>query len=83
MTPIISLSSPTLSFPVSGFVGQIRCVYPCVCVCVGQRPPSAAPPAPSRSWEVTQFPMIQCGCFCCVVAVAIMQGPLMPTVAVP
>lgn len=34
MTPIISLSSPTLSFPVSSFVGQIRCVYPCVCVCV-------------------------------------------------
>lgn len=35
-------------------------------------------PTPSRSWEVTQFPKIQCGCFCCVVAV--LRGPLMPSV---
>lgn len=73
--------SSLFSFQESHFVGQLSGV--CVCVCVWQRPPSAAPPAPSRSWEVTQFPMIQRGCFCCVVAVAILQGPLMPTVSVP
>lgn len=72
----VSLSSPP-SFLSSCFVGHLSGV------CVWQRPPSAAPPAPSRSWEVTQFPMIQCGCFCCVVAVAILRGPLMPTVTAP
>lgn len=67
----------TFSFPV-----LLLCRTTIRCVCVWQRPPFAAPPAPSCSWEVTQFPMIQCGCFCCVGAGAVLRGPLMPTVTV-
>lgn len=65
----------TFSFPV-----LLLCRTTIRCACLWQRPPSAAPPSPSRSWEVTQFPMIQCVCFCCVVAGAILRGPLIPTV---
>lgn len=75
------LSSP-FSFLSSCFVGQLSGVRVRVWVCVTATS-LLCTPAPSRSWEVTQFPMIQCGCFCCVVAVAILRGPLMPTVTAP
>lgn len=61
------------------------CVHACVCVCMRVAATShrCTPHPHPSSWEVTQFPMIQCGCFCSVVAVATLRGTLILTVTAP